>query len=1355
MARNDDYNFKEVKYGKQFEKDSSFKDILNDTSIEDPVKITKVHKDINSLSAMLSRSQMETKKELKGITTQLNSTAKKQDQLVSKIRMRDMSSSREVKAVEKSVQQVMGKLGYAVDEISKGSKKILMTTAITTKETLKQYGAAISGDFSINKSNFMAMTLAKASPIFGYFAAKFMETEIFKKAAEKIKSMLTAAVMFSFNKIKDLFGRGKERVKDWYSKRKEAKKQKKENTDMPKVPKMAKGGYVKKEGMAHLHPAEVVSPIGDLSKELAKAMEPTKNAIIKELRGLRYATVGMSRDLSAAFSLTLLKNPMFKSLRGTFDSMRKAYNVAKFFFGKRNKYSAMLSKDPNPLARTADNIGIFFSNAMFKLDIIISHLAEMVYGITGHKPSAPKVETWSRFEKIKGIVSDVKKGKTKGILDRINKDVFETREEDRSVMENVKKALTELTSSDKFKSMSGNISEKVLTSKNENAPEQGSLDLKESKLQKGKNLVSSFTKSFKEEGTKEATKISPIQQKIKDKLFGGEKKPAGPEQGSFDFAESHKTPEQKLEESFYKKGLEFFKLEKKTAPEDSNYFKKMTKQTLLTEEHTRDISKHTKKGFSSIGTFAMMLFGLLSSLPALLMKGLFGAKDLIGKGLGLASTVGKGMLGGGAGAGGAGAAGGVAKKGGRFRRGIGNLGRSNVGMAGGAIGGAMGIMDAATGYAKKDEWGTSGVSAAIGGALGGTESGVKGAMSGAIKGGGIGSMIGSMVLPGIGTAIGGAIGAIAGGIMGFVGGENIAKGLDSIWDKAKNLVSSIGDMLMYPFKVLSGLKDKFMAYWKDPEKSLYDKVAGAATEVLKVVSWPSRMMIGLSASLLQYLYDAIPGFLKKLIPDFILKGVEGTLASIKAYSNFDITGGNAAVSKTISDVGSSATSFSNKAVAVINSGSKGDSGIQSFEDGGIVPPAPGGGLDGRGGQLAIVHEGEQVIPRSVVEKAQKTGQVPPEEVAGNSIPEMIDSIMDQLGSGVSNIAGSIGGTFKAGYEKIKEALGPSSGFGWLSRLFESAGAGAGAIGWDSTGGSSYGYYQLAEKKGTPQKFISGAPEKISKAFAGLSPGTQEFNEKWKQLAATDPSFGQAQHDFIKQKYLNPYMDKIKNDTGLDLTTKSPVVSEEVLSTAVQYGPASSVIPKALAGAPLSITDEEIIKKIGEYKYNNVSSNFKSSTPAIQQAVANRIQRETSIALGALGTGQGVDPNSLPKAKEGGVITADGPIYAHAGEVIGPITEVKDSILKALLSKNEVANIQSNKDYLTANMLNQGAKNMQAGAMDTLSKQNQNSNIIMSNMGNTISSSMNNLSKSIKGGDSKNNSKQGNDEIQNILSGNLF
>jgi hypothetical protein len=188
MAK-DKYGADNINYGKGFEKDPQFSKILSDTSIDDKVKITQVHKNINSLAGVLEKSQTDFHKQVKGISGSLSSTAKQQERIVKQIRMKEMSSSKEVKVIEKSVQQILGKLGYTIDILGKSSKKILIDTAKATKQTLSEYGRALNADFYINKGNFLAMTLAKASPIFGYFAGKFMETSVFRNFSNLINGI--------------------------------------------------------------------------------------------------------------------------------------------------------------------------------------------------------------------------------------------------------------------------------------------------------------------------------------------------------------------------------------------------------------------------------------------------------------------------------------------------------------------------------------------------------------------------------------------------------------------------------------------------------------------------------------------------------------------------------------------------------------------------------------------------------------------------------------------------------------------------------------------------------------------------------------------------------------------------------------------------------------------------------------------------------------------------------------------------------------------------------------------------------------------------------------------------------------
>lgn len=1122
------YGSDNIEYSKNFSNDPKFKNILDNNSIESKVTITQVHKNINSLAGVLEKSQRDAHKQFKSLSSSISSTAKDQEKIVKKFQMKELSSDKQVKQVEKSVQQILGKLGYTIDVLGKSSKQILLDTAKTTKRTLQEYGQALSSEFAVNKTNFLAMSLSKASPIFGYFAGKFMETSVFKNFAQKIKEKLGMAVTFVANKMKDLWTRGKERTTDWWNKRKQSKE------DGKKLPKMASGGFVKKEGAAYIHSAEVVAPAKQISKLIENGMKPMTIRMDKILKVFKWMAIG-----------------------------KAAHFVYKIW--KRNKFSTFLSKSKDPQGKLAEDFSTFFTMSMQKLDDIV----------------------------------------------------------------------TSMKDSDKLKKVKANGG-------------------------------SEFKNGFMEEV----------------------KNPA----------------------KYARKVKNFFKKDEESKNKQETYLKKIKNATEGTESKLGITGKSVNKGLSSIGTLLMVGFGFIKNLITHPFKTLGPLLKLGGSGLGKLLRYG------------AGGAWGAAKMGGRGVRGATKWGGRNVKKfigkhkLGLGLAAADTAYDAYEGYNNAENWGTSKTAATIGGMIGGTGSGVSGAVNGALKGMALGATVGSAI-PVVGTLIGGVIGALGGGIAGAIGGENIAKFLDSAWPTVKKIGSAIWDtlekLLSYPkdffVKIFDSIIEKKDDIWKKYVQPLMDTISNGITTVTEVFKT--------ALDVLAHPIDSLKKLLGiKINPDDAKPKQESTISKYKnSYIN----------------------SIANQDMDV----------IRAFESGGTVPKAAGGGVDGRGGQLAIVHEGEQIISKSVVESSKLSGTVPSGMRDGSVSPDLMSIISDKIDealSGAKETASNVGGAFKAGFEKVKAALGPSSGFGWLSRMFESAGAGPGAIGWDGTGGWSYGSYQMAEKRGTLQRFFRDFPE-VAKQFNGLNIGSDQFNSKWKSLASSDPGFAQSQHDFIKKQYLTPYMEKIKNMTGIDLSLKSPVISEEVLSTAVQYGPGSNVIPNALKGLNQSATDDAILRKIGEYKYNNVSSNFRSSSPAIQSSVANRIQREISIALGALGTGQGVAPSQLPKAATGGIITKEGPIYAHAGEVIGPINDVKESILGAMMSKKDIANMQTNGQINNANLLN--GINNSASSFDGAGKQMV---VMMNNFSNTMNSSLNNLSNAIMQGN-KNNSASGN-SINNILTG---
>ena len=249
----------------------------------------------------------------------------------------------------------------------------------------------------------------------------------------------------------------------------------------------------------------------------------------------------------------------------------------------------------------------------------------------------------------------------------------------------------------------------------------------------------------------------------------------------------------------------------------------------------------------------------------------------------------------------------------------------------------------------------------------------------------------------------------------------------------------------------------------------------------------------------------------------------------------------------------------------------------------------------------------------------------------------------QQGGGVT----SVGGTTTTGGGGVTQSVASPTGkagavnlthLGSVSAKYESGKRGAGTIssGKGDHGGKSYGIYQLASKTGTLQKFIKMSG--FANDFAGLSPGSQAFDDKWKQLA-NNPNFADAQHNFIKITHYVPAIDALRK-AGFDVSKKGRAVHEAIYSTAVQYGPArvAKFFREAMAGKDFnSMSDADIVSALQDYKYNNVDVHFASSSQAVRDSIRkNRIPNEKADLLKIAGGG---GSTSMPSTKTSSEPTA--------------------------------------------------------------------------------------------------------------------
>lgn len=334
----------------------------------------------------------------------------------------DVGSYEGIEEVQNSMVKVLHSLNDTVGSIGYGFAKIAAETTKASAGAIKQYGKAVSEDMRLNRQNVVAMALARSSPIFGYFAAKFVETDVFQNAKEKMKTNISEALGGVTSKFKEgisgLIGRAKQKG--------EKEKPIKPIKASEKIPKMQHGGYVERAGMAYLHPAEVVIPIERLlstidesisvTKDLAKVTKAAQLSTLAKvstyvasveklekvgmfkgfLRAMRQvheqytepsdvrmlrALLAIQQSLGATvgtwpqiWQKMLVEHPTFRqiafAMRGLSATFSLPFQFVYSVFKSRGGYQAHLSRSKNPLKAMVENIGLVYTEGMWRLDNI-------------------------------------------------------------------------------------------------------------------------------------------------------------------------------------------------------------------------------------------------------------------------------------------------------------------------------------------------------------------------------------------------------------------------------------------------------------------------------------------------------------------------------------------------------------------------------------------------------------------------------------------------------------------------------------------------------------------------------------------------------------------------------------------------------------------------------------------------------------------------------------------------------------------------------------------------------------------------------------------------------------------------
>ncbi|MCG8532198.1 MAG: hypothetical protein MI749_16255 [Desulfovibrionales bacterium] len=197
--------------------------------------------------------------------------------------------------------------------------------------------------------------------------------------------------------------------------------------------------------------------------------------------------------------------------------------------------------------------------------------------------------------------------------------------------------------------------------------------------------------------------------------------------------------------------------------------------------------------------------------------------------------------------------------------------------------------------------------------------------------------------------------------------------------------------------------------------------------------------------------------------------------------------------------------------------------------------------------------------------------------------------------------------------------------GALATMFESGSdAPVGVVGYDATGGTSYGKYQFSSARGTMDDFLTYLDTYASdislhlRAAGAVNTGSAdgEMPTAWKEVAAIDPiRFEQMQDAFMTTRYYQPVENVVKEK--MHLQSLSTAMEEVLLSTSVQHGPRGAVQIFAKAfGAMDDYSDAQqdtLIKNV----YALRKQEFATSSPEIRTTVQARLERELDAALSLL------------------------------------------------------------------------------------------------------------------------------------------
>lgn len=239
---------------------------------------------------------------------------------------------------------------------------------------------------------------------------------------------------------------------------------------------------------------------------------------------------------------------------------------------------------------------------------------------------------------------------------------------------------------------------------------------------------------------------------------------------------------------------------------------------------------------------------------------------------------------------------------------------------------------------------------------------------------------------------------------------------------------------------------------------------------------------------------------------------------------------------------------------------------------------------------------------------------------------MYDSAVRQQQGSTAGPGNQPGASAVSGGGASSAAIG--TGLGAVAEKYESAGRGSGTVGWDKSGGTSYGKKQISSKAGAMTDFLKFL-EKTGKGDvakklrdAGIEKDTGSTSGKavdvWKEVAASG-ALGNSENEFLGQGYQTA-LKGLKDKSLQSRINESRALQEMLFSTAVQHGPAGAQKIMNSVFKP-GMTDEQLVKAVyAERGADGGMKHFGKSKPNERAGVVNRFGNEEKDIMALLKSG---------------------------------------------------------------------------------------------------------------------------------------